>query len=132
MGDIDRGLFRPPLQIENRILQGIAEIAVERGERLIEKQHTRVGGEHARQRYALLLAAGELPRHAVAEAGHLDHVQHFLDPLIVCLLGFRCICKSERNVLGDRQMRKERVALEGQPDIALVRGHVGSPSDRRT
>ena len=45
------------LQLEARLL---AQLAVERGERLVEQQHLRPLGERARERDALALPAGEL------------------------------------------------------------------------
>ena len=42
------------------LLHGLAQLEVEGGERLVEQQHARAHDERARQRHALLLAAGEL------------------------------------------------------------------------
>ena len=44
---------------------------VERRERLVEEQHARIGDQRAGERDALLLAAGELRRHAVGEGAHV-------------------------------------------------------------
>ena len=57
------------------------QVAVERGERLVEQQDRRLDGERARQRHALLLAARELARQALAKGAELDHVEHALDAL---------------------------------------------------
>ena len=43
------------------------QILVQRRERLVQQQHARVGDQRARQRHALLLAAGKLRRQAVGE-----------------------------------------------------------------
>ena len=82
MRNVDRRFLRPPLQGENRVFEGVAEIAVERGERFIEQQHARIGRQHSRQRHPLLLPAGKLRGQAVVEAGQLHHLKHFLDPLV--------------------------------------------------
>ena len=73
VGDIDRSLASPALQVEDRVLQGIAEVLVERREGLVEEQHARVGGEDSRQRDALLLATRELGRETGAVTGETDH-----------------------------------------------------------
>ena len=49
---------------------------VERGQRLVEQQHARLGDGGARQRHALLLAAGKLRRQAVGELGQPDLLHH--------------------------------------------------------
>jgi hypothetical protein len=54
-----------PLQLQLHLL---AELQVERAERLVEQQDTRVVNERAPERDALLLAARELPRLPLREA----------------------------------------------------------------
>ncbi len=54
-----------PLQLD---LHLVAQLLVERAERLVEQQHARLGDERAGERDALLLAAGQLVRMAVARA----------------------------------------------------------------
>ena len=49
-------------QLRELLLQGLARQRVERAERLVEKQHLRLGGERARDRDALPHAARQLPR----------------------------------------------------------------------
>ena len=52
-----------------------AHLGVERAERLVEQQDARLDGERAGERHALALAAGELGRIALLEAGELDEVE---------------------------------------------------------
>ena len=54
----------------------LAELEVERAERLVEEEHARPAHERARERDPLLLAAGELARLAVPNARELDEPQH--------------------------------------------------------
>ena len=54
------------LQVDELDLQLLAELRVECCERLVEQQHRRMRDERARDRNALLLAAGELVRIALA------------------------------------------------------------------
>ena len=65
VGDDDEGGAEPLLQLHQLELRLVAQLLVERGERLVEQQHLRPLGERARERDALALAAGELVRLAV-------------------------------------------------------------------
>ena len=60
VGDEDRGQAEPALQAAHLELHGLAQLAVERAERLVEQQQPRVEDDGAGQRHALLLAAREL------------------------------------------------------------------------
>ena len=51
------------------------QVRVERGERLVEQHHGRLDGQRPGQRHPLLLAAGQLVRVALAEAGQADRLQ---------------------------------------------------------
>src|SRR3546814_17243097 len=72
------------LQLDLHLL---AQLEVERRERLVEQQHLGLAGERARQRHALLLSAGELPRPAMGVALQLNQRQHPLDARVALLLG---------------------------------------------
>ena len=65
------------LQLELHLL---AQLEVERAERLVEQEHARLVDERARERDALLLAAGELRRLALLEARELDELEHLARP----------------------------------------------------
>ena len=76
MRDVDErdpDLVLDPLQLELHLL---AELQVERAERLVEQQHPRVVDDRARERDALLLAAGELRRLALLAAREVDELEH--------------------------------------------------------
>ena len=68
--------------------------------------------ERARDRHALLLAAGELVRKALAEAGQPHVLQRFRD--LAGDLGRRRLrhLERERDVALDGHVREQRVALE--------------------
>ena len=68
----DADLVLDPLELELHLL---AELEVERAERLVEEQHARPVDERARQGDALLLAARELARLAPLEARQVDERQ---------------------------------------------------------
>ena len=67
------------LQMHQLELGLLAQLLVERGERLVEQQHARALDQRARERDALALAAGELMRLALAETFELDQRQHLGD-----------------------------------------------------
>ena len=68
VGDDDEGDADLVLQALQLHLHGAAQLLVERAERLVEQQQTRPLDQRARQRDALLLAAGELLGLAVGKA----------------------------------------------------------------
>ena len=106
-------------------LQLLAELQVERAERLVEQQHGRAVHERARERDALLLAARELRRPALclgAEADALELLGNApLDLVLVHLLAL----KAERHVLLDAAVREQRVALEDGVGGTLEGGQPG-------
>ena len=67
VGDDQEGESELHLQVHQLELGFIAELLVERPERLVEKQHLRLLGERAGKRHALALAAGKLVRLALGE-----------------------------------------------------------------
>ena len=120
--DVDEGdpqLVLDALQLE---LELLAQLQVERAERLVEQQHLRPVDERPRERDPLLLAAGQLARLARRRSSSSPTRRRIsaytrllqlgaLDPLSP---------QPERDVLVDRQVREEGVALEDGVDVALV------------
>ena len=112
------------LQLELHLL---AELEVERAERLVEQQHLRRVHERPRERDALLLAAGELPRLPLLVALERDQAQDLAHAALQLRAADALAPQAERDVLADREVREERVALEDGVDVAPVRrptGHV--------
>src|SRR5207302_1238542 len=58
-----------------------ARRGVERGERLVEQEQLRVGGESARERDSLLLPAGERRRTMLGMVGQAEPLEPTLGPL---------------------------------------------------
>ena len=87
-------------------------------EGLVEQEQLGPVDQGPGQRDPLLLAPGELRRLALAEAAQLDELEHLLhlrqDPLRAPP------AQPEGHVLGDREMREQRVALEDGIHGALV------------
>ena len=75
VGDEDRRDAERALQLAQLDLELLAQLAVERAERLVEQQDLGLEDEGAGERHALLLAARELARPAPLEARELDEPQ---------------------------------------------------------
>ena len=70
------------LQVHQLELCLLAQLLVERRQRLIQQQHLGTTDQRAGQGHALPLAAGELVRLALREMSQLHHVERFLDALL--------------------------------------------------
>ena len=82
MGDVDRG--DPELVVQAADLEAhlLAQVGVEVRQRLVEQQHLGLDDDGARERHALLLAAGQLGRIAAAEGAHLHDLEHVGRPAL--------------------------------------------------
>ena len=124
MGDVHEGdadLVVDGVELDEHVL---AQLEVERGERLVEEQHLRAVDEGARDGDALLLPAGELVGVLPGVLAHLDHLQYRVDLLLDLGLGALREPERERDVVPDRHRREQRVVLEDGVHAALVRGEV--------
>ena len=79
-------------------VQPFARHLVERTERLVHEQESRIERQRARDRDALLHPAGELPGVVALEAAELDELEHLLD------LGRRAVCGSSGPARAARAM----------------------------
>ena len=113
----DLDLVLDPLELQ---LQLLAELQVERSERLVEEQHPRTVDERARQRHPLLLTTGELLRLAVLATGEVDELEHVAHAFLHVRLAHLAALETECDVLVDGHVREQRVALEHRVDVALV------------
>ena len=62
-------------------LEVLAQLRVERAQRLVEQQHARSQHQRARERDALLLSARQLVGLAPREIGHVDELERLADAL---------------------------------------------------
>ena len=122
MGDEQEGDADVALQVLQFDLHVAAQLAVECRERLVEKQHGGAVDEGAGERHALLLAARELIAAALAVAFEAHHGERLVHRAVD--LGFgglgTALAQAIGNVVGDRQMRKQRVVLEHHVDRPAV------------
>ena len=72
VGDVDRGHAELALDAAELELHLLAQLAVERGQRLVEQQEVGLEHQRAGDRDALLLPAGQLVRPALAEPAEPD------------------------------------------------------------
>src|SRR5208282_4457728 len=118
--DVDEGdaeLLVKALYLELHIL---AQLLVERTQRLVHEEHARIEDDGARKGHALLLAAGELLRIARLEPGELHGLEHLGHAARDRLLVPPALPEREADVLLDRHVRKERIVLEDHADVAAI------------
>ena len=123
MGDDDRGDAELLLQLAQLHLHGLAQLGVERRQRLVEQEQFWRERQRPGDRDALPLPARKLGDRAVGKARQVHHLQQFVDAL--GLLFARRAADAQRvgDVVADRQMREQRQRLEHHAEIALVRRH---------
>ena len=123
VGDEDEGDAELLLQRLQLLLHLLAELEVERAERLVEQQHLGPVHQRAGKRHALALAAGKLRRTALLVSGELDHGERVFRLGLALGLGHTLDPETIGDVLADRHVRKQRVVLEHRVDVALVGRH---------
>ena len=123
MGDVDErdpDLLLDGLELDLHLL---AELEVERAERLVEQQHARPVDERAGERDPLPLAARELAGLAPVVALEPDHAERLGDPRRALGLGDLADHQPVRDVVADGHVREQRVVLEDRVDVAVERRH---------
>ena len=124
MGDEDGGDAGFLLDLLDLDAHLLAHVGVKRRQRLVEQKHLRLEDDGAGQRDALLLAAGKLRGQFLLAAGQPHHGKRLAD--LAGDLGLRhvAVFQPEGDIVEDRLVREQRIALEDQADVALVDGHV--------
>jgi hypothetical protein len=83
VGHEDDRLAKPPLKLQQFVLEPAADDGVDGAKGLVHQQHRRVGGESPRHPGPLALPARKLAGIAVAHAGlEVDQVDQFVHPLV--------------------------------------------------
>ena len=121
VGHHDRGDAEPPLEVLDLVAQREAHARVQRRQRLVEEQQRRRRRERARERHALLLAAGELRGIAVLVRRQMDEVEQLVHPRRnPRAIDLSCL-QAVGDVAGDRQVREQRIRLEDDAVVPLTR-----------
>src|SRR6185312_7063028 len=120
VGHVDGRRAKPVVQLADLDLHRLAELLVERRQRLVHQHDRRLEHDGARERDALALAAGQFVDAARTVATELDGVERGLNA--PCDLGRRHAAQLQRkrDVARDVHVREERVALEHEAYVALV------------
>jgi hypothetical protein len=121
VGDEHEGYAEFRLQRLQFDLHGMAQIAVERRKRLIEKQELRPRHDCAGKRHTLLLAAGQLVGAPLFEPAETDHRQRFTNLPAPFRLRNAAHLQRIAHILTDRHVREQRIALEYGVDRPPVR-----------
>ena len=126
VGDVDRGDAEFIVQAADLAAHLLAQIGVEVRQRFVQQQDFRLHHQRARQRHPLLLAAGEFVGIARGEMTKLHHVEDLPDPAFGFVLGDLAHLQAEGDVLLDRHVRPQRVALEDHRHPPLLRRQRGA------
>ncbi len=120
--DVDGGRAVGALQLADLDAHVDAQLGVEVGQRLVEHQQRRFDHERAGQRHALLLAARERRGIAVGERAEADALQHRRDApgALGPAATPRCF-RPKATLSATLRCGKQRVVLEDEADVALVR-----------
>ena len=105
--------------------QLLADLRVERPERLIEQEHLGLVGQRPCHGDALLLATGELRRQPIIHALERHEAQQLRAALAAGAGAHVTHAQRELDVVGHRHVAKQRVVLEYESNSALARGDVG-------
>ena len=120
VGDVDEGKLQSLLYLAQFGLHLLAELEVERAERLVQQQDFRVVYKRPCYRDALLLAAGKTLYRALFEPGEVHKLQHFSDAADYLFFADLLYAQSEGDVLVYVKVREQRVLLEHRVYVALV------------
>ena len=123
MGHVDErdaDLLLDGLELDLHLL---AELQVERPERLVEEQDARPVDERSREGDALPLTARQLARLAALVALQPDHPERIGDACRALCLGHLAHHQAVGHVVTDRHVREQGVILEHRVHVAIERGH---------
>ena len=120
MRNEDEGDTQRPLQRLQFLLHLLAQLEVERTERLVEQQHLRLVDERAGERHALPLPTGKLARLTLAVGRQLHQFQCVFSRLNAFRLSDPLYHQAVCDVVEDIEVRKQRIVLEDGIDVAPV------------
>ena len=120
VGHHHEGDAEPLLDRHQLELGLLAQLLVERAERLVEQQHLGLLDQRAGQGNPLALPAGELVRPTLGEGRELHQVEHGGDPVGDLGLGKTIPLQAVGDVLLHGHVGEERVGLEHHVDRPLI------------
>lgn len=115
----DAGFRLQPLQLQLHVL---AQLEIQRAQRFVQQQNLGAWGQGTGQGDALLLATRNLACLAVGHLAHLHQLHHLADGLLDLVLGLAQHFQTKTDVLRDRQVREQSIALEHGVHRAFVGG----------
>ena len=123
VGDVHHRDAEALLQRSDLAAHFAPQLRVEVRQRLVHEADGRLGDQGAAERHALLLAAGKLRGLAREERHEPEHLGHAFQFRVTP--GHLAHPQAEDDVLGDREVREERIGLEHHRDSALGGRKVG-------
>ncbi|MCY1539074.1 hypothetical protein D9M68_746430 [compost metagenome] len=125
MGDENEGDPQRFLQGLEFLLHALAQLQIQRAERLVEQQDFRLVDQRPGQSHALPLTSGQLSGAAGAVAAELDQFQRLFGFLLALGLGHFAQHQRIGDVIEHIEVREQRVILEYGIDVAPVGRHAG-------
>src|SRR5262245_31333517 len=122
--DVNEGNAEATLQGMQFFLELLAQLEVQRAERLVQQQYLRLIDNGAGEGHALLLAAGDLRWNTIGQRRDFGHFHHAADARCDLSLGQAFHSQAECDVVINVQVREQRVRLKDGIDGATVRGNV--------
>ena len=124
VGDVDDGRLESLVETRDLRTRLNAQLGIEVRERLVHEEDGRFTDDGASKRDTLALAAGEFLGLAIEQILELDRLCRFLHPPLDLRLGHLPQLEAERQVLTNRHVRVQGVALEDHRDIAILGRHI--------
>jgi len=124
VGDIARRRGERLLELRDLRSHLHAKLRVEVRERLVHQKRRRLADDRASHRDTLTLPARQRARLALQKRLEVEDPRSVADALVDLLLGDLLELQTERDVLIDRQVRIQRVALKHHRDVPVARRHV--------
>ena len=123
VGDVDEGDPDLPLDRLQLHLHLLAQLQVQRPQRLVQQQHLGPVDDRPRQRHPLALPAAQLGRLAIRVAGQPHHRQRLVAPPRPLLLADAADPQPVLDVRPHAHVGEERVVLEDRVDRPVIGRH---------
>ena len=120
MGDVHKRNVHLPLQAFQLQLHLLAQLQVQRAQRLVQQQHAGLVHQTAGDGHTLLLAAGQLVDAAALVAFQTHRFQHFQHLGTDDVLRQLFQTQAEGHILKHVEMREQRVFLEHRVHLPLI------------